>query len=471
MSIFHAPQVATKNLKFNSTMSKPRKVRVSTNLLPLMGFEEGMRIAVKSRKPLDGFEVVPFLDGGHKVHSRTYKAGKRINNPLETLVEFGSQSMINRQFPKNCERFHLEMKNQRMIFRPLVNRSANILHRFKKANPFNTFVGLTGGVDIHCLESMGFNVDVALEFRPPEKRDRDDKTEVNLMNCLRNSTPSVVLNEDLYHCNLDRLSDILADRPPIGVAHYSIQCDDFSTLKNANDKARDVDDLSSTIDQFIPMLDQIKVINPAVVIIENVIGFGRSMAGKICETQLRRMGYHVTAMEMDARDYGGVQSRKRYYLVASVAPNFEAPEMSPRNEKLIWDRIEPLLGECRDITDTAFIKNRATSNRAAPSITPESTQCQTIIKSNSRGIKDGAYLEVGGRMLMPSDSVIKRLMGIPDDFHTDWMAGEQAIEVLGQSIDYAMHESLMSSVKAHIDLNFGESTVVNFEKKNHSQTS
>lgn len=463
MSIFHAPQIATKNLKFNSTISTPRKVRVSTNLLPLMGFKDGMRLAVKNRKALDGFEVVPDLDGGHKVHSRTY-SGRRANNPLETVVEFGSQSMIDRQFPRSCERFHLEMKNQRMIFRPLVNRSANILHRFKKANPFNTFVGLTGGVDIHCLESMGFNVDVALEFRPSEKRDKDDKTEVNLMSCLRNSSPSVVLNEDLYHVDLDRLEEILENRPPVGVAHYSIQCDDFSTLKNLNDKARDIDDVSTTIDQFIPVLDQVKVINPAVVIIENVIGFGRSMAGKICETQLKRMGYHVCSMEMDARDYGGVQSRKRYYLVASVAPNFKAPKMSPRNEQLIWNRIEPLLSSCRDITDTSFIKKRATSSRAAPSITPDSTQCQTIIKSNSRGIKDGAYLEIGGRMLMPTDAVIKQLMSIPDDFKTDWMAGEQAIEVLGQSIDYAMHETLMSSVKAHINLSFGQSTVVNFNK-------
>jgi DNA (cytosine-5)-methyltransferase 1 len=462
MNAFHAPQIATKNLKFNSTINTARKVRVSTNILPLMGFEDGMRLAVQRRGPLDGFEVVPAMHGQHKVHSRTYRAGKRSNNPLETLVEFGSQDLIDNQFPKVCERFHLEMRNQKMIFRPIANRSANIMHRFKKASPLNAFVGLTGGVDIHALESMGFKVDVALEYRPTEKRDRDDKTEVNLMNCLRNSTPSVVLNEDLYHCDLDRLSDILADRPPIGVAHYSIQCDDFSTLKSANDKERDVADMSSTIDQFIPMLDQIKVINPAVVIIENVVGFGRSMAGKICETQLRRMGYHVTSLEMDARDYGGIQSRKRYYCIASVNPGFQAPEMTPRNTESIWSRIEPLLGECRDITDTAFIKNRATSNRAAPSINPQSTQCQTIIKSNSRGIKDGAYLEVGGRMLMPSDSVIKRLMSIPDDFHTDWMAGEQAIEILGQSIDYAMHESLMSTVKDHLAVNFGESTVVNY---------
>jgi len=463
--MFHAPQIATKNLKFNSTAATPRKIRVSTNLLPLLGFEEGMRLAVKRRSALDGFEVIPHPEGSHKVHSRTYKAGRRSNNPLETLVEFGSQSMINRQFPADCERFHLEMKNQRLIFRPIANRSANILQRFKKANPFNTFVGLTGGVDIHCLETLGFNVDVALEYRPHERRDRDDKTEVNLMSCLRNSTPSVVLNEDIYHADLDRLSEILADRPPIGVAHYSIQCDDFSSLKGAADKQQDLDDLNSSIDQFIPMLDQIKVINPAVVIIENVVGFGRSMAGKICETQLRRMGYHVTGMELDARDFGGIQSRKRYYCVASVSPNFKAPVAQPRNSVPIWERIKPLISQCRDITNTQFIKNRSTSNRAAPSITPDSTQCPTIIKSNSRGIKDGTYLEVDGRMLMPTDAVIKRLMSIPDDFNTDWMASEQAVEILGQSIDYAMHEALMSSVKEHIETNFGKSTVVNFKKK------
>ena len=94
-------------------------------------------------------------------------------------------------------------------------------------------------------------------------------------------------------------------------------------------------------------------------------------------------------------------------------------------------------------------------------------QCPTIVKSQSRGIKDGTYIQTeDGRILAPSESVVKRLMSIPDAFDTTWMGSESAIEVLGQSIDYAMHETLMSSVKDHLQVGFGGArTVVNFRQR------
>lgn len=462
---FNTPELVTKNLAFNRTEKTPRKLRVSSNFLALMGYRHGDRLAVEPASRFGGFSVVKEQAGTHKVHARAYK-NSRSNSPFETLIEFGSQTLIDNAFAPSVNRFHTQITRDKIIFTPLINRAAAIVNRFKKQSPLKAFVALTGGVDAHCLESLGFDVDVALDFRVQEKRDNTDKTEVNLLSAVRNSHPKVLLSEDIYHLELNQLENVLADRPPIGLAHYSLQCDDWSLAKSSADKALSLENLSTTIDMFVPMLEQIKVIQPAAIVIENVIGFGRSQAGSICMTQLRRLGYHVHALEMDARDYGGVQSRKRSYIVATITPGFIEPGKTPRNTASIWPRIDEFVAECRDVSHTNFIKNRATSNRATPSVTEGSCECPTILKSNSRGIKDGTYLETkDGKILAPSESVIKRLMSIPDRFDTSWMGSELAVEVLGQSIDYAMHETLLASVRDYLDSAFGGVTVLNYRQR------
>jgi hypothetical protein len=51
-------------------------------------------------------------------------------------------------------------------------------------------------------------------------------------------------------------------------------------------------------------------------------------------------------------------------------------------------------------------------------------------------------------------------MSIPQDFDTSWMAAEQSIETLGQSIDYKLHHRLMESVKQHLLDNMGQRTIL-----------
>lgn len=54
-------------------------------------------------------------------------------------------------------------------------------------------------------------------------------------------------------------------------------------------------------------------------------------------------------------------------------------------------------------------------------------------------------------------------MSIPQDedgFVTSWMAKEQEVELLGQSVDFSMHKALMQSIKDHLIENAGNRTIV-----------
>ena len=460
---YNAPDLVTKNLAFNAVDGK-RKARVSSNFLQVMGFNPGERLSViENAEKHTGFSVISDPKGAHKVYSRSY-VRKRSNNPLEAVIEFGGQSLINRSFPAYTKRFHIEMRDRRLVFSPLMNRVHSIHSRLNKDCMMNAFVGLTGGVDIHCMEALGWSAEVVLEHRPVEARDKAqgrNLTEVHALNTLVNGSPRILLNEDIFHVDIDRLQNILADVPPIALCHYSLGCDDHSPTKSRSAKDKSLDDLSTMYDMVYPMLKQVEVIQPAAVMVENVKQFQNSGAGKILTTTLKRLGYYVTEMKLKALDVGALQGRERYYMVASIYPGFESPDKTARNNVPLKSLINEHLKNCRDVTDTKSIASRVSKGRNMPDyITLDSLYSPTFLKSQDRGIADAIYIENEGRIYKPSQELMQKLMSIPDEFNVNWMAKEQAIETLGQSIDYKLHHAVMESVTQHIKCNVGARTIV-----------
>lgn len=461
--MFNAPDVVTKNLAISSCGEK-RRIRLSTNFLKLVGFVPGDQVSVvEHNKKHSGFSVIPNVDGKHRVYSRKYKRKSR-NNPLEAIMEFSGQSLIDRSFPSYVQRFHVELRKGNVSFTPMANQVHAIHSKLKKSTALSAFVGLTGGVDIHCLESLGWKAEVVLEHRPTEARDRArsrDLSEVHALNVLANSSPRILLNEDVYHLRLDRLENLLSEAAPISLCHYSLGCDDHSPCKSTLAKEKSFADLSTMYDMVYPILKQIEVVSPAVVVIENVTQFKESGAGKMLRTSLRRMGYNITEMVLNAVDYGALQGRKRYYLVASIYPGFVEPKKATLNKKPLRDLILSHIDKCSDVTDLKSIAARSIKNRNMPLyVTVDSLYSPTFLKSQDRGISDAVYIKHNDRVYKPSRQLMQELMSIPGDFKVAWMAKEQAVETLGQSIDYKLHHAVMKSVTEHIKLNLGNRTII-----------
>jgi len=463
----NTPEVVTKNLKLNVVKGK-RKARLSTNFLAALGYTHGERLQVVPTGYNKGFKVVRDMFGEHQVYQRAYKAGVRSNRPSESVIEFGGQSLMDHAFAKHIQRFHVEMRRDFIQFSPLVNKSFNIHNKFKNVkNPLNSAFVCSAGVDALCAESLGWNTELLLEYRPVEKRDlnrKNDLTEVNALSALANVSPRVILNEDLHMVDMENVERLLDEGPAIGMLHMSLGCDDFSQAKNESDKQRAIDNGDTMIDMIVPAIEMVDAVKPAVVVIENVPNF--KTVAKVVRAQLTRKGYFCHEATMDARDYGGVQSRKRYHLVASIYPNFAFPNPTPRNERSIWPLIEPHLNECRDVTNNKTIRERATCKRNLPPyVTKESIHCPTWLKSQPKMVRDAVYFEHEGRVLFPSIESMKALMSIPQSFNTDLLSKDVSMEVLGQSIDYAMHHRLLESITEHLQQNVGSHTIAQYTKK------
>jgi len=459
----HVPEVITKELALVRN-GDHRKVRLSTNFLPLMGFEAGRRHAVEVLPKHEGIRLTFDPQGPQQVYQRQYKT--RRNNPFETVVEIGSQSVLDAALPGYTERLHFTMRHGEILIRPLANRTFSIRRNLaNEANPFSALVAMTSGVDVRCLVDTGFEITAALEYRPTEARDSRDLNETGMLTVLANSRPRYVFAEDISTIDWRRVASVMENGPQIAVAHISLQCDEFSTVKASSLKQRAVEDLSTSSDLVFDALRMIETTNPACVVLEQVPGFAKSPEGNLLRIKLRKWGYHVSEGVFRADEYGGRTRRERMYLVASVFPGFEMPQPTGARTSPLWSEIEPFLTGCRDVSDTKTLMDGLHTGRARL-LTPASLCSPTILKSQLRQAKDSVFVAMpDGRYLFPSLELLQHLNGIPADFDFQSVSGEICGEQIGQSIDYPLHEAVCKAVHKHIAVNVGQHTVVSIGRK------
>lgn len=455
---FNVPELVTKQLKIQGGRGNtPRKIRLSSNFLPMMGFDIGKRIDVAPGIG-SGVEVTFATDGPQKIYSREYKSRK--NNPTEAVMELASRKVME-HIPSYIERVHVEMRHGRIQFTPMQNLAFSVRDSLRKMNdPVQMFAALTSGIDLYSAQKAGFNIMGVVEYRPQEARDKTDLTETGLLTATANNQIGLVFNEDIYRLNWGRVSELL-DVPHVPVLHVSLQCDHFSNLC-PKDVATSYDP-SNTRDMFIPFLDGVKVLQPASILIEQVPGFHQSTEWLLLAMQLRRLGYHVTSEVMDSREHGGLTSRKRMYSVASLFPGFEMPERGAKRTHPIWEEyIEPHLKDCRDVSHSKAIQDGVKTGRLRL-ITRQKPYSPTPVKSQNRMAKDTLCILDGERYLMPSEALLKSLLSIPASFNTEVVGQTIASEIIGQSIDFELHHRVLESLKEHLLSNLGRCTVSSYQ--------
>lgn len=223
------PEVATKVLKARRKNDK-RVFTVSSNWLPLFGFHGDTQVVEEVIAPGKGYRVRVATESDKKtkkVYMREYKS--RSANPLkgdarrvEQLIETSSQRIIEEAMG-NAENAHITFREGEITFVPITTAERKLLQDLSQDDMINTLVAMSGGVDCSVLEQGGFRVDSLVEFRPQEKRDNTDYTEMTALSAAVNASPRVLCNEDIYTLDPQRLAALIGDTPTT-VGHFSIQC-------------------------------------------------------------------------------------------------------------------------------------------------------------------------------------------------------------------------------------------------------
>lgn len=448
----NVPDIATKQLRFRRNGER-RILTISSNLLTLFDFSKGDAVVEKSLGKNKGIVIERAYDlfgqgRVKRVYARTYP--RRKNNPLEHQIEVSSQRLIDDSFPANCTRVHIRFERGRVTVTPLFSIPERARANAEVADPASVFAALTSGVDLASMRSQGFSISAVLEWRPQEARDKTDLTETGALAALSNSGPlHALFNEDVTSCVLDQIG-LAMEKHPVMLFHSSPQCDDHSNLKARSLKDRDLEDASSSADMILDLLNIIERLAPPVVLFENVPGMIGSSAYEIASLRLKRWGYRRHEHVGDARDYGGLTSRRRAYVVFTQldAPfAFEKPA-SPR-ERDAWSVVEPYLEDCRDVSTSKSLKAGKACGRLR-AVRPGAASLPTPVKSQSRMAKDSIVIEPeDDRFLFPSERLLKRFLGI-EEVDLNAVSATIASEIIGQSIDRPHHEMIMRCIRRHI---------------------
>lgn len=419
----------------------------------MFGFEANVRVKEELIGIGKGIKV-SLLEAndtqGKKVYTREYKSRK--NNPIETMLDMRSQTLINQAFPEDTETVHIQFTYGEILITPVSNRKATAIKQFKKSNN-ECFLACSSGVDALSMVKKGFKIETLLEYRPNEKRDKNDMTETGAINALANVEVKHLINEDIMNLDLEKIFKLCSKSNYIN-ATLSLQCNDFSNSKAEKLKQLSLEDGSSSIDMVIDAINIISKFNFPTVLIENVPNFFTSDAGKILALRLNRLGYRTYCDKFDARDYGGLTSRVRGYLFATMLPSeFEMPKPTKRNKIPIWEMLNfderISTGELRDVTHTSSLQEGLRTGRARL-IKRDSLFSPSVLKSQNRQAKDSLFIydDVSDRYYFTSNKLLSELMGIEMNFSA--VGGTLESEIIGQSIETPLHEALLDSINEHL---------------------
>ncbi len=457
---FHIPDMCTKQLKVQEFAGGKKKIVVSTNFLPIFGFEAGALVEERVLGEGKGIEVIlkdANATSGKKVYKRTYK--HRRNNPIETLLDIRSQSKLSEALGDTCTRVHITFTKGRVTIVPLTDKKAERIARAKKSSPedlLSAFVACSSGMDAYSLANKGFRLDALLEYRPIEKRDLKNKklsdfSETGAMCAAANNRFGAILNEDIFEIDTQLISD-LTTKNNTSLFSISTQCDDFSNCKAPGTIAKQCE-LDNVNDMVYDALRIIEAGKFNFILLENVPNYLKTDYHSLFRQKLLRWGYDVHEAIIDASEHGGSSKRKRAYVFATTFDDvpFSFPEKELGSQSFWKEHVAPFLDDCREVSHCKSIQDGAACGRLRI-VDKNSSAYPTLLKSQSRQAKDSLVIRHEGKFLFPGEKMERHIMGLPSSFSLEAVSKTIGSEILGQGVEYLSHSSIVKSIKKHIAL-------------------
>lgn len=201
----------------------------------------------------------------------------------------------------------------------------------------------------------------------------------------------------------------------------------------------------------------IQRLQPAVIVLENVEDYAASASAQILRLQLRDMGYEVHEHVLRAQDYGCLENRVRWALVATTVgmpPLVALPAPADMTKAVLGALLEPVGPQSPAWSELAYLKTKAERDREAGKgfamqvVDQMATSVPTIRKAYNKGGSTDPYVRHPTRpellrKFLPVEHA--RIKGVPTHL-VEGLAATSAHEVLGQGIAYAPFRALFGEV-------------------------
>lgn len=255
---------------------------------------------------------------------------------------------------------------------------------------------------------------------------------------------------------------LLGQLPKLDVLEMGLPCSGASMAGHTKNKLTKMEDHEEVGHLVYSALVVISKTNPSVVLLENVPRYADTASAQILRHQFRDMGYKTHEALLDGADFGCLEKRIRWCMVAvtsGIEFNFE--DLRPHAhivrtvQEVIDTSIESNDERWREVT---YLKEKQIRNQEAGDsfkmqfVNPDSTKVPTVRKGYFKGGSCDVRLE------HPTDEKLSRLFtaaehanikGVPPEL-IDGMAQTNAHQLLGQGIVYEPFRAAGQRIGEHL---------------------
>lgn len=198
-------------------------------------------------------------------------------------------------------------------------------------------------------------------------------------------------------------------------------------------------------------------VQPAIIVVENVKGYSTSASAEILRLQLRDSGYDVQETILDASDFGCLEHRVRWFLVATtrgISMDLQGMEPVVRSVKVLGDVLEDIAPDAEDWRTFDYLKIKQERDAAVGNsfamqvVTPESTSCPLLRKGYAKsGSTDPLLSHPTNPDLLRPFTVKEhaRIKEVPSHL-VEGLSKTDGHIVLGQGIAYAPVRALFKRI-------------------------
>jgi len=193
--------------------------------------------------------------------------------------------------------------------------------------------------------------------------------------------------------------------------------------------------------------------NPSALVLESVTNYQRTASAAILRNLLGEFGYNTYEREFLGTDWGELEARRRWCMVAlteGIEFDFEALVPAPQEERLLSSVLEPLEAVAHRFSNMAGLKARQERKRAQGDrfLMQVYTGAEPYIHTLTKGMSRNRQTDPKFRhpdhpelLRVPTALEHARIKGAPEHL-IEGLSQTTAHELLGQSICYAPFRAL-----------------------------
>lgn len=426
------------------------RLYLDTPALAAAGFTPGVAIDCSASAGDEPRLTIRLAAGGRRKVSK-----KRRGHQEVPVIDLNSQQDLQPFSAAGVVRIFIQAGAVHIVLpasvRKALARSARLMARLAHGKPLRAAgiafgAGIASGALHAGLKAGGVDCELAVANEISEE----------YLDIARRSNPVVTVSSCTAATPMQELAAddwLLSHIGEVEILEAGIPCSGASRAGAAKRGLTRMEDHPQVGHLIGAALQVIAALQPAIVIVENVETYRNTASAAILRGWLRDAGYAITEVVLDARDFGSLEARVRWFLVAhppGLDLTLDGLTTEAPVRPLLADVLEPIGPEDERFRSADYLKAKAERDADAGKhfgmqlLTPASTSVPVLRKGYHKGGSTDP------RLLHPSDPNRSRLLTSVEHARVKGIDPELvanvpetvAHQVCGQSVDVRVVQAI-----------------------------